>query len=137
MTRETTGSVSPMTTELISISPVLPSQDIDRDVSWYEEHMGFQSLYKDKMYAVVKRGNIYIHLQWHADTLDDPLLGGSVIRIIVKNLKRIYEEFVDKGTLKEDKLKLATTWNTNEFGLYDLNKNAIFFAEDISESSFS
>lgn len=120
-----------MKTELLEISPVLPSQDIERDVHWYEKFVGFQLLQKDEMYAVMRRENLCIHLQWHADTEDDPLLGGSVIKIFVKNLEPIFKEFVGRGTVKPEKLRLNTPWHTNEFGFYDLNKNAIFIVEDI------
>jgi len=120
-----------MTTELVKICPVLPSQDIERDVNWYEKQVGFEVLHKDKMYAVLKRENLSLHLQWHADTEDDPLLGGSVIRILVKNLLPLFEELVNRGTVKKEKLRLNTPWNTNEFGFYDLNNNAIFIAEGL------
>lgn len=120
-----------METEFLEISPVLPSQDIDRDVDWYEKNVGFKLLHKDKMYAVLRRGNICIHLQWHADTEDDPLLGGSVIKIFVKHLMPIFKELVQRGTVKEEKLRLNTNWKTNEFGFYDLNNNSVFFVEDI------
>ena len=124
-----------MKTEFLEISPVLPSQDIDRDVAWYEKQVGFKLLHKDSMYAVLKRENLHVHLQWHADTEDDPLLGGSVIQIIVKNLLPLFEELLERGTVKEEKLRLKTPWQTNEFGFYDLNKNAIFFVEDISRAN--
>eukprot|EP01035_Chromulina_nebulosa_P067187 gene67187-92044_t len=62
--------------------PVLPSADVARDVAWYKEKAG---------------ENICIHLQWHADTADDPLLGGSVIRIDVKNIQPLFEEFLQRG----------------------------------------
>lgn len=120
-----------MKTEFLEISPVLPSQDIDRDVNWYEEKVGFQLLQKDSMYAVMRRENLCIHLQWHADTADDPLLGGSVIKIFVKNLTPIFNELVERGTIKKEKLTLNTPWKTNEFGFYDLNNNSVFFVEDI------
>jgi len=120
-----------METELLEISPVLPSQDIDRDVDWYAKYLGFKLLHKDKMYAVMRRENLCLHLQWHADTEDDPLLGGSVIKIFVKNLQPIFKEFIERGTVKPEKLRLNTPWSTNEFGFYDLNKNAIFIVEDI------
>ncbi|NNE25759.1 MAG: glyoxalase/bleomycin resistance/extradiol dioxygenase family protein [Saprospiraceae bacterium] len=115
----------------IEISPVLPSQDIERDIAWYEEHLGFTTLSKDSMYAVMRRENLCLHLQWHADTDDDPLLGGSVIKIFVKDLNPIFEELVNKGSVSKDKLRRDTAWGTHEFGLYDLNRNAIFFVEDI------
>ena len=116
---------------IIEVSPVLPSQDIDRDVEWYSAHLGFRLLHKDEMYAVIRRENICLHLQWHADTPDDPLLGGSVIKIFVEDIDPVFEEMVGKGVIHPDKLRRNTAWNTHEFGLYDLNGNAIFFVQDI------
>ena len=113
------------------ITPVLPSQDIQRDIQWYNEFVGFTVQSYDDMYAVLNREDLYIHLQWHADTEDDPLLGGSVIKIFVENIKPVFEEFIKRGTVTENKLRLNTPWMTNEFGFYDLNKNAIFFVESI------
>lgn len=120
-----------MKTEFLEISPVLPSQDINRDVKWYHDYMGFDLVHKDDMYAVLKRANLSIHLQWHAGTEDDPLLGGSVIKIFVKHIESIFEEFIGRGTVKADKIQFGTPWGTNEFGFYDLNKNAIFIVEDL------
>jgi len=120
-----------MGTEFLEILPVMPSQDIDRDVEWYNKYAGFSHLYKDKMYAILKRDKLCIHLQWHADTDNDPLLGGSVIRIMVNDIQPVFEEFLERGTVKKDKLKLNTPWHTNEFGFYDLNKNAVFIVEGL------
>lgn len=118
------------TTFLLTI-PVLPTTDIERDVRWYQEKMGLQIYFADKMYAVLYRDNLCLHLQWHADTADDPLLGGSVVRILVKNIQPLFEEFVQRGTVTVDKLRTNTPWKTNEFAFFDLNSNAIFFEEDI------
>jgi hypothetical protein len=120
-----------MTTELIGIIPVLPSADIARDIAWYKEKTGFVEYFSDNMYAVLYRHNLTIHLQWHADTENDPLLGGSVIRIMVKNIHPLFVEFVERGTINQSALKLETPWRTNEFGFFDLNQNAIFIMEDI------
>lgn len=116
---------------ILEISPVLPSQDINRDVEWYETYVGFKLIHKDNMYAVMKRENFCIHLQWHADTKDDPLLGGSVIKIFVEDINPYFEELLKRGTVAHEKLRLNTDWNTNEFGFYDLNNNAVFFVEDL------
>ncbi|MCF7561072.1 glyoxalase/bleomycin resistance/extradiol dioxygenase family protein [Sabulilitoribacter multivorans] len=115
----------------MQIVPVLPSQNIDRDVDWYNNYAGFKLVHKDAMYAVLKRDTLYLHLQWHADTDDDPLLGGSVIKIFVDDVQPLFDEFVKRGTINRDKLRLKTDWGTNEFGFYDLNNNAIFFVEAI------
>ena len=119
-----------MKTEFLGIIPVLPSADIARDVAWYKEKIGFKVRFSDSMYAGLLRDGIHIHLQWHADTESDPLLGGSVIRIDVKNIKPLYEELLERGLVKPEALKTNTPWNTNEFGFFDLNKNAIFFMEN-------
>lgn len=119
-----------MKTEFLNIIPVLPSSDIERDVAWYKEKVGFETYYSDKMYAVLYRENLSLHLQWHADTENDPLLGGSVIRIYVKNIQPVFQEFVQRGTIAQDAFRANTPWKTNEFGFYDLNGNAIFIMED-------
>lgn len=79
----------------------------------------------------VCRDNIYIHLQWHADTESDPLPVGSVIRIDVKNIKPFFDDLIQRGTITVDSLKTNTPWKTNEFGFFDLNKNAIFIMEGV------
>ena len=112
------------------IVPVLPSANIERDVKWYQDNVGFQLLSADTMYAILKRDHLIIHLQWHADTPDDPLLGGSVVRIFVKDIHPVFNEFVKRGTVASDRLRMGTDWGTNEFGFYDPNNNAIFIVQD-------
>lgn len=121
-----------MRTKLVKIIPVLESADIDRDVNWYKEKTGFElSFLHEKMYAGLYRDELEIHLQWHAGKKDDPMNGGAVIRMDVKNIKPLFEEFKQRGTVKEKDLKQNTPWGTNEFAFYDLNSNAIFISEDI------
>ena len=121
-----------MTTEFLQMVPVLPSMNIARDLAWYAEKTGFQVLFSDKMYAILQRENMLLHLQWHADTDDDPLLGGSVIRIRVRNIKPLFDEFVKRGTVTATSFSAKTAWGTNEFGFFDLNKNLIFIVEDVA-----
>jgi len=120
-----------MSTELLKIVPVLPSADIARDIAWYKTKTGFATYFADDMYAVIYRESLVIHLQWHADTESDPLLGGSVIRVYVNNIQALFEEFVQRGTVTLDAFKQNTPWGTNEFGFFDLNQNAVFIMEDI------
>ena len=72
-----------------------------------------------------------MRLQWHADTAEDPLPGGSVIRIAVKNINPLFDELVERRTVTQDKFVANTPWNTNEFEFFDLNQNAIFVMEDL------
>ncbi|MBX2829127.1 MAG: glyoxalase/bleomycin resistance/extradiol dioxygenase family protein [Flavobacteriaceae bacterium] len=118
-----------METNLLGIVPVLPTEDMQRDLKFYKEQVGFEILHSDDFYAVLKRDHLFLHLQWHANTEDDPLLGGSVVRIFVDSIQPIFDEFVASGTVTKDKLQLNTPWNTHEFGFYDPNNNAIFIAQ--------
>ncbi len=113
--------------------PVLPSSNITDDLEWYATALGFHVVFADEMYAAVRRDNIWLHLQWHAGTSEDPLLGGSVIRIFVTNIQPIFEELVARGAVVKTALRTDTPWRTHEFGVRDPNKNAIFFVEDLED----
>jgi hypothetical protein len=119
-----------MESPFLNIIPVLPSADIARDIAWYKEKTGFEIYYADQMYAVLVRDHLTIHLQWHADTASDPLLGGSVIRFSVVDIHPILEEFIQRGTVAASDLRTNTPWKTNEFGFFDLNRNMIFIMEE-------
>ena len=108
------------------IEPVLPFQDIQRDIEWHQKYTSFEFAFADHLYAGLKLEHMYIHLQWHADTEDDPLLGGSVIKIFVKDIQPIFKELVKRGTIQPKKLRMNTPWGTHEFGFFDSNKSAIF-----------
>src|SRR6185436_4914969 len=121
-----------MTTKFLRIIPVLESADIDRDVAWYKEKAGFEvSFLHEKMYAGLYRDEFQVHLQWHAGTKDDPMNGGAVVRIDVNNIGPIFEEFKQRGTVKDNDFKANTPWGTNEFAFTDPNSNVIFISEDI------
>lgn len=121
-----------MSAKLVKIIPVLESADIARDVAWYKEKTGFElSFSHEKMYAGLYRDDLEIHLQWHAGTEGDPLSGGAVIRIDVKNITPLFEEFKQRGAVTENGFRANTPWGTNEFAIHDLNSNAIFISEDI------
>ena len=113
------------------IIPVLPSADIARDLEWYKKHTGFTKCFGDTMYAGLQRDKLEFHLQFHHDTEEDPLLGGSVMKIFVTDIDPYVDEFVARGTIGPGKLRRNTPWGTHEFGFYDLNNNAIFIVQDV------
>lgn len=115
----------------LQMIPVLPSADIKRDVAWYAQHTGFEWSFGDDMYCGLVRDGLEIHLQWHADNEDDPLLGGSVIKLFVNRIEPYFEEFIERGTVQADGLRKNTPWGTHEFGFFDPNKNAVFLVQDV------
>jgi hypothetical protein len=115
----------------LSIIPVLPSSDIERDIKWHEAYTGFTFSFGDKDYIGMKRDNLEFHLQFHHGNEEDPMIGGSVIKIFVTDIQPYFDEFVNRGTIPKEKLRRNTPWGTHEFGFYDLNKNAIFIVQDV------
>jgi uncharacterized glyoxalase superfamily protein PhnB len=131
--------ITPAPTSFIQTLPILDSADVQRDIAWYAEKTGFVDTYNSSNYnpkeqpldyAVLSRAQLSFHLQWHAGTKEDPVHGGS-IRFQVQNIRPLFEEFVKRGTVKSDSFRENTPWGTNEFGFYDLNKNALFFFEGV------
>lgn len=116
--------------KLHTIVPVLSSSDIDRDIDWYNRYVNFKCIYKEEGYAVLNRDNIWIHLQFHYGTKEDPIFG-SVVKIFVENIHDIFSEMKNTGIITKDKLRLNTPWKTHEFAFFDLNKNAVYFVQDI------
>jgi len=119
------------TPSTLYIIPVLPSSDIERDLKWHETFTGFTYSFGDKGYVGLKRDNLELHLQFHHGNKEDPILGGSVIKIFVSDIQSYFEEFVKRGTITKDKLRHNTAWGTHEFGFYDLNNNGIFIVQDV------
>jgi len=117
------------TSKLHTICPVLSTSNLERDIKWFKKHVGFNLNYLEEGYAVLKRENVWIHLQWHHDNDEDPVYG-SVIKIFVDDIHPIFEEMIKRKTVTKEKLRLNTAWKTHEFGFFDLNKNAIFFVQD-------
>jgi len=109
--------------------PVLPSADIERDVKFYVDGLGFEKVFADTQYALLRRQNLELHLQWHADTLEDPLLGGSVVRLITTDVDKWFTVVSDRGVIRPNHIPKKTAWGTYEFGFFDLNKNSVFIVK--------
>lgn len=112
------------------IIPVLSTNDLERDIKWYAEYVGFKLSFSHDGYAGLYRDGIWLHLQWHKGDAQDPVFG-SVVKIFVHQVAPIFKELIERGTVKRDVLRKNTPWGTHEFGFYDLNKNAIYFVQDV------
>jgi catechol 2,3-dioxygenase-like lactoylglutathione lyase family enzyme len=121
-------------TEFLYMIPVFASADVQRDVDWYEGKLGFKNIYDSSNYqqgpldyAVLERQGQILHLQFQfpAD------MTSTDVKIEVRNIAPIYEEFLNSGVARPKSLILKTPWGTSEFGLFDLSGNRITFIEDI------
>jgi hypothetical protein len=112
------------------IVPVLSSSDIKRDLIWYEKYMGFIYGFGDDSYCGLIRDNFEFHLQFHYGNDEDPI-NASVMKLFVNDIEPYIAEFLDRGTITEKQIHRQTDWGTDEFGFFDLNRNAFFVVMDL------
>ncbi len=123
-------------TEFVTIHPVIATEDMQRDMAFYQDKMGFKNVYDSTRYqdgavdyAVMCRGNICIHLQLHDSSTLPADYCKPQIKIVVKNIMPLYKEYEAQGIVNNP-LK-DTPWETREFAFYDPGKTAITIYEDI------
>lgn len=113
------------------IVPVLPTDDLDRDIAWYEEKVGFSTVWHDHRYAILRREMFEIHLQLHPEDRLGPLLYGSTIRIRVADVIPYTSEFMEASIITASGYTSKTAWGTAEVVVQDPNGNVIYFVQKL------
>ncbi len=130
------------TAQFLDVNPVLPVYNMTAAVRFYTEQLGFRLLFSDPAglsahdpspphpaYAVVGRDNVRLHLQSH----DFQAMGDRAeplhIRFLIEDVDSLYAEYAASGA--PAKPPRNTPWGTREFGLYDPDKNGLFFYRDL------
>ena len=120
-------------TRFKAINPVIPVRDMQEALSFYEGRLGFKEVFDDAAapgatisYAGVRRGGLCLHLQTMAPN-ERPTM--PLVRIQVENIEPLYEEYEAQGVITGP--LAAKPWGSRDFGLYDPNKAALVFYEDL------
>jgi len=108
---------------------MLSSENLERDIEWYRKELGFEVLKSESKFALIKRGDYFIHLQKQKPGSKD-LIGGSVVKFFVENVNDIFREFVKNNLILENQLISDPSSSTTEFELYDPSGNTIIFVEE-------
>lgn len=113
-------------------SPVLASQDVARDASWYEKNLGFKNVYNSTHYqegpmdyAVLKKQQQLIHLQFQFP--DD--MTSTDLKFEVQHLSYIQQQLLELHVITEKNIFLKTAWETNEIRFFDPSGNRITILE--------
>jgi hypothetical protein len=116
---------------LLSAAPVLPAQDIDETVSFFEQNLGFRVRRQEDSYGIVVRDAVEVHF-WQCS--DRNIAENSSCRLSVIGIDELYTE-ADGRKIVHLKAHLETKpWGLREFAVVDINGNLIWFAERISQS---
>ncbi len=125
---DTTPSTSGEQTELLSVSPKLASLNIARSVAFYRDRLGFEATTELEEYAILRRGEITIHL-WPCDDENIPKMTGCYVR--VRNIEPLYREYSAQGVIHPNGDLGARPWGMLEFAVLDNDGNLIQFGEPI------
>ncbi len=117
-----------------SVRPVLNVRDVRTSMLWFAR-LGFEPEFADDdttpHYGGVRRDNVEVHLQWHsADEWADGLQG-CVYRFLVDDPDQLFVELSENLETLDGHPPTTTSWGTREFGLFDPDRNALFFSRDL------
>jgi len=115
------------------VHPVLPSRNVASAIEFYVKKLGFDLKLQDAddpTYAVVRRDDVELHLQWHDptewDRVERPLL-----RMVVTDVDGLYAELEHQGVFHKHTTLRDTPWGTREFAFFDLDQNGLTFCRDL------
>lgn len=119
--------------QFTQIQPVLPARDVAEAIDYYVEKLGFELAFKypeDKPeYVGIRRDNVSLHLQWHAEESFEKV-ERLQLRFVINNVDELFEEYKIHDLMNMNENPIITDWGTYEFSFYDLNMNGLFFYQD-------
>ena len=127
-----------------NVHPVLPVTNIAAAIRFYTDHLGFRTLFQDPAdidledptprhpsYAVIERDNVRLHLQSHNTDNPEDRTEPLHLRFLIDDVDSLYTEYQSRGAINLErftgKVLADTPWGTREFGLYDPDRNGLFF----------
>lgn len=127
--------------------PVLPVRDVSATTAFYHERLGFEVLYADEAYGMLRRNAVDIHL-WAAtdetwreragnpvDTGAESFLAGTAsTRIRVDGVDALFAELTASDVVHPNGPLTDTPHGTREFTALDLDGNALAFFQPMPRS---
>lgn len=133
--------------KMLHTIPVLPVQNINEAVTFYESKLGFTNRHQDDGFAILNRDGVEIHLwragdkSWKLRSIflflrpvwsgaESFLAGTASCRIEVEKIDDLFSEYKEQGVLyKPTTVVEKTHWGTREFPALDLHRNLLTFYE--------
>lgn len=113
-------------TKFTSMIPVLPALDVAKTHAFYERKLGFKELHIEKEFGIITRDGFEIHF-WLCH--DRKICEASGCRILVRDIDDLYISCKQNGIVHPNAPLEEKPWGCREFGIIDLDRNLITFAE--------
>jgi catechol 2,3-dioxygenase-like lactoylglutathione lyase family enzyme len=125
--------IEPKNATFQKVIPVLAVRNVTDAIAFYTAKLGFElrgtDRSQDPNYAVVGRGGVRLHLQWH----DEPDFAGEMpeLRFVIDDVDTLFEEYRTKDVFHSRTALRDTPWGTREFAFYDPDGNGLIFFRDL------
>jgi len=113
---------------LTSVLPDLAVNDIERSLAFYGQ-LGFQTVYQDSDFAIVKRDAVELHLNLCPVKATENMLA---CRIIVTNIEALYQQCLPMNVIHPNGPLTTKPYGFKEFAIGDPSGVLITFAESVS-----
>ena len=117
----------------LSIAPRFRVKDLTQALTFYEQ-LGFEATYRDENFAMIRRDEVELHLNYHKDI---PRKGNySVCWIGVIGIDALYQEYLSNNNPVRYPLE-TKPWGIKEFAVCDPFGNLIIITERIDSETWA
>ena len=107
--------------------PILGTRDINQAIEFYTQQLGFILAFRDQAdppnYVGLRRDAVELHMQLQFEYE----MATIRLRFLVQDPDALYDEYRRRGVECTPNSVRDTPWETREFALYDLDRNALTF----------
>jgi catechol 2,3-dioxygenase-like lactoylglutathione lyase family enzyme len=107
--------------------PIIGTRDIQRAIEFYTQRLGFELAFRDDAdspnYVGFRRDAVELHMQFQFEHEMSTIR----LRFLVENPDELFNEYRQRNVECTASGVRDTPWETREFGLYDLDHNALTF----------
>jgi hypothetical protein len=105
--------------------PILPASNIPASMAFYDK-LGFQRIWEDIEYGILRRDNIELHL---AKCVDPRVAENSTCRFLVSGIEELYEVYSMLNVIHPNYPLQVEAWGAQSFGIQDPDGNLVKFVE--------
>ncbi|HLJ51690.1 MAG TPA: VOC family protein [Bryobacteraceae bacterium] len=114
--------------------PILGTRNVQRAIEFYTQQLGFKVAFGDTAdpqgYVGFRRDAVELHMQFQFDYEMSTIR----VRFLVEDPDALFNEYRQRGVECTPNSVDNTSWGTREFALYDLDRNALTFYRDLTNT---
>jgi uncharacterized glyoxalase superfamily protein PhnB len=116
-----------MATEFVSAVPIVPARDTEAATAWYRDQLGFEVFHVEREYAIVGRGESWIHFWGPSDI--PPEESNTMVRLGVQGIDELYAQCIERAIVHPNAPLVEQPWGFREFSVTDRDGNLVTFFE--------